>query len=353
MNLRNLRRPRYVARRLLQRLGVVLRRSRLRRVLELLSPPPDPYAVWRFHNDVRPYELAEMNAVIAQLRDPPVFSICLPVCDPPIAYLREAVESVRAQVYPFWELCIADDASADAAVRAYLDELGTDARISIVKREQRGGIAVATNAALALAAGEFVAFLDHDDTLAPHALYRFALAATDPAVDLIYSDEDKIRADSEDRFDPYFKPDWSPETLLSKMYVGHLLGVRRSLVERIGGLRPAFDGSQDYDLVLRASELAQRIVHVPDVLYHWRAHSGSAACAPDAKPYAIDAALAALREALERRGERGSVDMVDGRSGRYCVRFAPQREDAIKRAFSAAASPRSSSARPTRGSRSS
>jgi GT2 family glycosyltransferase len=329
MNWRNVRRPRYVARRLLQRLGVLIRRSRLKRVLELVSPPPDPYAVWRFHNDVRSYDLAEMRAVIGLLRDPPVFSICMPVCDPPIAFLREAVESVRDQIYPHWQLCIADDASSNGAVRAYLREIGEDPRIAVVTRAQRGGIAQTTNDALALAQGAFVAFLDHDDMLAPHALYRFALAAADPEVGLIYSDEDKIRDNPADRFDPYFKPDWSPETLLSKMYIGHLLAVRRALVAQVGGMRPAFDGSQDYDLVLRVTELSKRVVHIPDVLYHWRAHAGSAAAAPDAKPYAIDAAVRALREALVRRGEPGSVEMVDGRSGRYSVRFAVRRSDAI------------------------
>ncbi len=300
-----------------------MRRARLGPVLDMLSPPPDRYAVWRTHHDPREHDLAEMRRVVALLSHAPVFSICMPVCDPPIAYLRAAVASVAAQVYPHWELCIADDASCDPQVRAYLREIAADPRIRLTTRATRGGIATATNGALALATGAFVAFLDHDDLLAPHALYRFALVgAADPLTGLIYSDEDKIGDDPAGRYDPYFKPDWSPETLLSKMYVGHLLAIRRALVEAVGGLRPAYDGSQDYDLVLRVSERTDRIVHVPDVLYHWRAHTGSAAAAPDAKPYAVDAALAALQDALARRGEPGTVEMVDGRSGRYRVRFA-------------------------------
>jgi len=271
-----------------------------------------------------------MERIVALMRETPLFSVVMPVCDPPIAYLRAAVESVRAQIYPHWELCIADDASTDPDVRTYLLELERDPDVRIANRAQRGGIVAATNAALSLARGDYVAFLDHDDTLAPQALYRFAVvAAADPDTGLLYSDEDKIGDDPAQRFDPYFKPDWSPETLLAKMYIGHLLAIRRSLVESAGGMRPAFEGSQDYDLVLRVTELTDRIVHVPDILYHWRAHRGSAAAAPDAKPYALDAAMAALRETLVRRGEPGSVEMVDGRSGRYRVRFARRVDEPV------------------------
>jgi GT2 family glycosyltransferase len=330
MKLRNLLRPRYLGRRFFQRLGPAMRQAGLGRLLDLMSPPPDPYELWMLHHNPREHELSEMRRVISLMREAPVFSICMPVCDPPLAFLREAVESVRAQVYPHWELCIADDGCTDPQVVQYLREAGTQARIRIIHRPQRGGIAAATNDALGLAGGAFAAFLDHDDTLAPHALYRFALvAAAEPECGIIYSDEDKIDENAAHRFDPYFKPDWSPETLLSKMYVGHLLAIRRSLIAQAGGMRSPFDGSQDYDLVLRVSELTDRIVHVPDVLYHWRAHTGSAAAAPDAKPYASDAALAALREALVRRAEPGSVEMVDGRSGRYRVRFARASDEAV------------------------
>jgi GT2 family glycosyltransferase len=330
MKLRRLLQPRYVGRRALQRLGPALRRAGLGRALDLVSPQPDPYTMWRLHHDVRPYDRLEMQAVIALMREKPRFSIVMPVCDPPLAYLHDAVGSVRAQVYTNWELCIADDASTDADVVAYLAELASDPDVRLVRRSTRGGIATATNDALALATGDFVAFMDHDDTLAPQALYRFAvIAAADPAVGMLYSDEDKIRDNAEDRYDPYFKPDWSPETLLSKMYIGHLFAARRSLIEAVGGLRPAYDGSQDYDLVLRLAERTERVVHVPDILYHWRAHTGSAATAPDAKPYAIDAALAALEDALVRRGEPGTVEMVDGRSGRYRVRFARARDERV------------------------
>ncbi len=331
MKVRTLLRPRYIARRFLQKIGAGMRRAGIGRLLELMSiPPPDPYDVWIALKSPRPHELLEMQRIVALLRETPVFSICLPVCDPPTAFLREAIASVRAQVYPHWQLCIADDASQDAAVVACLDEAAGDPRIRVVRQAKRGGIAAATNAALSLADGDFVAFLDHDDILAPHALYRFAVvAAADPFVGLMYSDEDKIDDDREHRFDPYFKPDWSPETLLGKMYIGHFLAIRRSLVEAAGRMRSDFDGSQDYDLVLRVSEITARIVHVPDVLYHWRAHPGSAAAKPDAKPYARDAAIRALRETLERRGEPGTVRAVDGSAGRYEVRFERSNDAAV------------------------
>jgi GT2 family glycosyltransferase len=329
MKLRSLLRPRSLVRRSLHRLGPALRRARLGRALDILSQKPDPYALWRYHHDVSPYARREMEAIVARLRDVPRFSLIMPVCDPPLAYLHEAIASVRAQIYPHWELCIADDASADPDVRAYLTEIAGDSRIKLNLRPARGGIAAATNAALTAAAGDYVAFLDHDDMLAPHALYRFAIAACDERPDVIYSDEDKIRDDPAERYDPYFKPDWSPETLLSKMYVGHLLAIRTSLALDAGGMRSAFDGSQDYDLLLRVTERTNRVAHVPDVLYHWRAHAGSAASAPDAKPFAVDAAAAALRDALERRREPGRVELIDGRSGRYRVRFARARDDAV------------------------
>jgi GT2 family glycosyltransferase len=323
-------RPRALGRRGVQKLGHLLRYLRLGRIPELLAVERDEYDIWALHHDPKPYDRYEMQAVIAGLKRAPTFSICMPVCDPPLHFLREAVESVFAQVYPHWELCVVNDAGTDRAVSAYLREIAADPRVCLHDRTERGGIARATNDALSAATGDYVAFLDHDDVLAAHALYRFGvIAAADSTIGMMYSDEDKIDAESGRRYDPFFKPDWSPETLLSKMYVGHFLALRRDLVNAAGRMRPEYDGSQDYDLVLRVTELSLRIVHVPDVLYHWRAHATSAALRADEKPYANDAARRALQDALVRRGDQGVVFGTRGHVGRFTIRYARRSDDAV------------------------
>ena len=201
------------------------------------------------------------------------------------------------QSYGNWELCLADDASSRPEVRQILDSFAAqDKRIKVVYRLERGGISRACNAAWEIATGEYLCFLDHDDTLAPHALAYICEALNqDPSADLIYSDEDKIDTSGR-RFEPFFKPDWSPDLLLSENYICHLLVLRRDLADKTGLLDPALDGSQDYDLILRATAQANQIRHVPKVLYHWRAGIHSTAATIDNKSYALEAA----RKALER-----------------------------------------------------
>lgn len=234
----------------------------------------------------------------------PTISVLVPVHDVEVKWLRLAVESVVAQIYPRWELCLADDASTRPEVRAYLGTLTADPRIRLHLRPQRGGISAATNSAAALAEGEFIGLLDHDDVLAPNALFEIALLQqTQPEADVIYSDEDKID-ERERRYDPQFKPDWSPELLLSYNYINHFTCLRRSLFDEIGGYREVCHGAQDYDLLLRATARTPRVHHIAKVLYHWRALPGSMAASPLNKSEYVHAAA---RQALEDHLATGGI----------------------------------------------
>jgi len=205
--------------------------------------------------------------------DGPLISVLLPVHNPPAGLLRAALASVAGQTYTNWELCVADDASAPEVAALVAQHAAADPRIRVVRLPKNTGIAAATNAALGIATGAFVALLDHDDLLAPHALARVAGALADsPDLGMIFSDEDQLIGGRRCR--PYFKPGWNPDLLLGQNLVSHLGIYRRSLLEKIGGLRAGFDGSQDYDLALRAAAAipADRIRHIPEILYHWRQH---------------------------------------------------------------------------------
>lgn len=283
----------------------------------------DPYERWLAQNAPRPSDVRRMRTVAPLLPYRPVFSVIVPVYEPDAQHLREALDSVIAQAYPFWELCIADDASPSAYVGEILQAYAAaDSRVKVVRRERNGHIAAASNSALEIATGDFVAFLDHDDLLSPDALFENAVALNaDPALDVVYSDEDKVTGAFV--FDSaYFKPDWSPDSLLSRNYVNHLGVYRRRLVAEVGGFREGFEGSQDYDLLLRVTERTQRVGHIPRVLYHWRTHAGSTAAERGQKGYALDAARRAIEEALERRGEPGRVLHDEVRQGIYTVRYA-------------------------------
>ncbi|WP_186453816.1 glycosyltransferase [Denitratisoma sp. DHT3] len=233
----------------------------------------------------------------------PLISVVMPVYRPPLEFLQKAIDSVRAQVYPHWELCIADDAGGDPAVERLLaDAARDDPRIKVRVLDANLNISGATNAAAELAGGEFLAFLDNDDELSPDALGEVALhLAAHPDTDYLYSDDDKIDA-AGNRFAPQFKAGWSPELLLSYMYCAHLVTVRRSLYQELGGMRIGFEGSQDYDFALRATEVARRVGHIPRMLYHWRVLPGSTATSGDAKPASFEAGRRAVEEALARRG---------------------------------------------------
>jgi GT2 family glycosyltransferase len=251
----------------------------------------------------------------------PCISIVMPVYNTKREELEAAIDSVINQSYSNWELCICDDCSTHPAVREVLQRYAArDPRIKVHYALQQGGISRASNAAWRMATGDFVALLDHDDTLAPHALsYVCEAINQNPGSDFFYSDEDKID-ESGERFDPFFKPDWSPDLILSENYVCHLLVLRRDLADKLVGFNPAFDGSQDYDLVLRAAELAARIQHIPKILYHWRASETSTASGIGNKTYAIDAARSALQEYCEHKAEGATVE--PGKiQGRWRIRY--------------------------------
>lgn len=282
----------------------------------------DPYFLWVQENELRRSDIDRLRDAAVVLAYRPTISVIMPTFNPPELYLREAIESVIAQVYENWELCIADDASTAPHVRAVLEEyMKIDDRIRVEFRSTNGHIAHASNSALALATGEFIALFDHDDLLTPDALFEnVRLLNGHRDADMIYSDEDKVDEDGR-RSNPYFKPDWAPDTFLSRNYVSHLGVYRRSLVDAVGGFRAGFEGSQDYDLVLRIVERTQRIHHIPRVLYHWRIHALSVASGIGVKNYAYDSAMNAISEALHRRGEPGRVEMLKSDPGNYIVRY--------------------------------
>lgn len=280
------------------------------------SSTPTDYAAWiARHDELTPARLDELQSRVGALSDPPLISVLMPVFDPPERLLREAIESVRSQVYERWELCIADDHSTRPHVakmlRAYAD---LDPRIKVVFRETNGHIGRATNSAFGLAGGDWLALLDHDDVLRPHALAELALEiARRPDAALIYSDEDKLSPDGE-RLDPYFKPDFSRELLRSQNYFNHLTAYRADVVRAVGGWRPGYEGSQDYDLNLRVFERVggTRIHHIAKVLYHWRAGAGSTASSGTAKNYAYRAGLRALEDHLRRTGLAAGIEAAPG-----------------------------------------
>jgi len=240
----------------------------------------------------------------------PRFSIVTPVYETPANVLWEMLESVRTQSFGDWELCLVDDASGAPHVRAILERAQRDdPRVKLRFREANGGIVAASNDALALAVGEFVALLDHDDKLHPDALTHVDKAiVANPAADYVYTDEDKINARGR-HIGPFLKPDWSPERMRTQMYTCHLSVFRRSLVEEVGGFDPEFEGSQDWDLVLKVTERARAVAHVPRVLYHWRGLATSAAGGgEDAKPWAFEAGQRAVQAHCDRAGVPARVE---------------------------------------------
>jgi GT2 family glycosyltransferase len=251
-------------------------------------------------------------AVASEVRNwaaKPLISVITPVYNVSGEYLARCVESVRAQYYPFWELCLCDDGSTSKETLEVLEGYrGIDPRIKIVRLERNQGIAAASNRAVEISTGDYVAMLDNDDELAPDALYEVVKAIQgNPDIDFLYTDEDKIDEDGE-LVDHFFKPDWSPEHLLSVMYLLHLLVVRKDLFYAAGGFRSEFSGAQDYDLALRLSTMAHAIHHVPKILYHWRKLRGSAAEFVEAKPEALDAGRRALQDHLWRNNIDAVVD---------------------------------------------
>ncbi|HEX5089856.1 MAG TPA: glycosyltransferase [Nocardioides sp.] len=249
----------------------------------------------------------------------PLFSIVTPVYDTPLDVLRETISSVEHQTCTDWELILVDDKSPDARVREVLREAARrEPRIRVIERATNGHIVEASNDGVAAAQGEFIALLDHDDLLTPRALERMQDAIDgEPEADYLYSDEDKIDANGA-RYSAFRKPAWSPERLRGQMYTSHLSVLRTALVREVGGFRAGYDGSQDHDLALRATEHARKVVHVPQVLYHWRVVPGSAAGDAEAKPYAWDAGRRAVQDQLDRLGVSGTVGFGQ-RPGTYTI----------------------------------
>ena len=272
---------------------------------------PQTYSRWISQYDTLPAKTRRrMRADIARWPVRPLISVIMPVYNTDPRWLLAAIRSVQAQLYPHWELCISDDASTLAGTQEALSDFAKrDPRIRVFFRTSNGHISANSNSALSLASGEFIALMDSDDALPRHALYRVAKEIVEhPEVDLIYSDEDKID-ESGIRFEPYFKSDWNLALMLSQNAFSHLGVYRRGLVEKVGGFRPGFEGSQDHDLILRCALATspERIRHIPQVLYHWRAVGSSTAAKRGAKPYAWDAGRHAIEEHLVQRGMRGTV----------------------------------------------
>jgi glycosyltransferase involved in cell wall biosynthesis len=278
------------------------------------------YQQWVKQHQLTPADLKTADLEMAQWQHRPTFSVILPVYNVDAVWLTKAIESVRHQIYPDWELCIADDASTAPHIQPLLTHYSKlDSRIKVVFRAENGNIVATSNAALELATGDYLALLDHDDELAIDALFENAkLINQHPDADFIYSDEDKMTPVG-DRHDPFFKPDWSPDYFHSCMYTCHLGVYRTSLVRAIGGFRAGYDGSQDYDLVLRLVEHTQQIYHIPKILYHWRVIPASVASSSDAKPWAYEAAKRALEDMLTRSEYAGRVE-PGPREGFYRIR---------------------------------
>lgn len=300
------------------------RRSALARLVDRGRADDAAYQAWI---------AAEEPLGLAPLADAdtgPLVSVIVPAFNTPERYLTAMVDSVLAQTYRRWELCLVDGSTSAERSKAIAGQAGRDGRIRLVALPENLGIAANTNAGLEAATGSFIAFLDHDDTLAPFALNEVVAAlGADPSIDLLYSDEDKLSDDGRRRSSPFFKPGWSPDLLLCVNYLAHLVVVRAGLVRSVGGLGAGYDGAQDYDLVLRIVETDPVVHHVARVLYHWRMGSGSTARASATKSYAQDAGCRALRDHLQRRGIPASVDAVSPGSTTYRVRYERAAEPAV------------------------
>lgn len=256
-------------------------------------------------------KLARQTALehINQMTCPPTISVVMPTFNTKAEWLCEAIDSVRNQIYPNWQLCIADDASTNPQVREIIEQYCVaDTRIRAVNRDTSGHISAASNSALELATGEFVALLDHDDLLSEYALYHVASSIQkNPDAMILYSDEDKIAEDGS-HTEPHFKSDWNPDLLFSQNYICHLCVIKHSLMQKIGGFRTGVEGSQDHDLLLRCLPHVKdsQIIHIPKILYHWRIHPQSTARSATGKSYTTDAGIRALRDYFNENGPHGT-----------------------------------------------
>lgn len=251
----------------------------------------------------------------------PKVSIIVPTYLTPELFLRQMIDSVKEQTYSNWELCIADGGVNDLIVEKVVTEYQTkDQRICYQKLEENKQISGNSNEALKLATGEYIALLDHDDLLAPNTLYEVVKAINEESADVIYSDEDKVSMDLKHHFEPHFKPDLNIDLLRSNNYICHLFVAKTEYIKETGGFRSAFDGAQDFDLIFRCVEKAEKVYHIPKILYHWRMHQNSTAANPESKMYCYEAGLHAIEEHLQRVGVEGKVSMLD-HLGYYRVEY--------------------------------
>ena len=275
------------------------------RLSDRLEPEEVPYGPWFEAHRTGQEQLERQRK--RKWERPVKISIAVPVYHTPEPFLREMIESVKRQTYPYWELCLADGSPEDEGLRQMLLQYAKeDDRIVVRILEKNLGIAGNTNAALEMATGEYIGLLDHDDFLEPDALFWIAseMEGLDWP-DLLYTDEDKTSQDGSEYFQPNFKPDYNPDLLRSNNYICHFLVAERDLVAHAGGFDSRYDGAQDYDFILRCTEKARKIVHIPRVLYHWRTHPQSTADNPISKQYAYDAGKRAIEAHLARVGETG------------------------------------------------
>lgn len=268
----------------------------------------DSYQSWLDANFPDFIEIGKIRHAESKLTNRPLISIVVPTYNTNIEFLRDCIESVQAQVYENWELCIVDDASPNENVRTIIKEYAdADERIKTKFLKKNHHIAGATNEAFKIASGEFIGLFDHDDLLWPNALYEVVKALNEnPSLDFIYSDEDKIGLSRYDHFNAFFKPDWNPDFLHSVNYITHFAVVRKSLVDKIGGQREDYNGAQDWDFFMRLASETTKIHHIPKVLYSWRVHDESTAKDTGAKPYVIEAQYKAIRDDLVRKGYPGA-----------------------------------------------
>ncbi len=274
--------------------------------------PSNAYQNWIREHEPTSDDLQKQREWSASVPEPRRFSILCPLHNTPIAILEDTMTSVLNQTYSHWELCLTLSQQEPREFQDKVLELSKkDQRIRVIPISKNNGISANTNTALAAARGEWVAFLDHDDRLAPNALYAVAQEiAEHPKVDVIYSDEDLLATNGKYRKTPVLKPGWSPEMLLHFNYICHFVALKTSLVREVGGLRPQYDGAQDWDLLLRISEHTNQIQHIPQILYHWREHRTSTASNLSAKPYVVKAQQQVLEDCYQRRGMNAEVVQV-------------------------------------------
>ena len=292
------------------------------RLLERFEEREVEYQEWYEKHKPSEEELARQRK--KKWKDPVVISVLVPAYRTPEVFLKQMMESVLLQTYPYLELCIADGSGTDDSVEKVVKEYQKkDPRVRYRRLEKNEGIAGNTNAAIEMASGEYMALFDHDDLLSPNALFEVASAIEKEKADVVYTDEDKVTSDLKEHFQPHFKPDFNPDLLCANNYICHLFVVKRSLALKLGGQDPAYDGAQDYDFIFRCTENAEKIVHVAKILYHWRVHQASTADNPSSKLYAFDAGKRAIEAHLARTGAKAEVSHTKD-LGFYRVKYQVQ-----------------------------